>query len=102
MLMAVVDANLEFIYTDVDTTTTVVRACCLLHNFLRRKCGRGYITEAMCSTDPEGPIAACELQPIYPAVGRKPPSVAKQTRECLGDYFLDVGAVPWQDKILNL
>ena len=84
-----------------DTATTVVRACCLLHNFLRRKCGRGYITEAMCSTDPEAPIATCELQPIYPAVGRKPPNVAKQTRECLADYFQGVGAVPWQDKILN-
>ena len=42
-----------------DTATTVVRACCLLHIFLRRKCGRGYITEAVCSTDPEVPIAAC-------------------------------------------
>ena len=30
-----------------DTVTTVVRASCLLHNFLRRKCGSGYITEAL-------------------------------------------------------
>ena len=31
-------SNLQLI---PDTAMTVVRACCLLHNFLHRKCGRG-------------------------------------------------------------
>ena len=69
-----------------DTATAVVRACCLLHNLLHRKCGKGYITKAMCSTDHEAPIAACELQAIYPAVGRKPPNVSRTTSWALVRY----------------
>ena len=57
-----------------DTATTVVRACCLLHNFLRRKCGRGYITEAMCSTDPEAPIAAASSSPFILLWAANPPT----------------------------
>ena len=51
---------------DPDVATDVVLACCVLHNFLRRRCGKGYI--------PEAPTAACNLVPIYPALGRKKPT----------------------------
>ena len=75
----------------------VVLACCVLHNFLRRRCGKGYIPQALATNAPEAPTAACNLVPIYPALSRKPPNVAKQTRETLADYFMGLGAVSWQD-----
>ena len=86
---------------DLDVATDVVLACCVLHNFLRRRCGKGYIPDALVTNAPEAPTAACNLVSIYPALGRKPPNVAKQTWETLADYFMGLGAVLWQHKMFN-
>ena len=77
----------------LDPDVACILACCVLHNFLRRRCGKGYIPDALATNVPEAPTATCNLVPIYPALGRKPPNVAKQTREMLANYFMRLGAV---------
>ena len=80
------------IQLDPDVATEVVLACCVLHNFLLQRCGKGYIPDVLANNAPEAPTAACNLIPIYPALGRKTPNVAKQVRETLADYFMGLGA----------
>ena len=86
---------------DLDVATDVVLSCCVLHNFLHRQCGKGYIPDALPTNALEAPTAACKLVPIYPALGRKPPNVAKQMRETLADYFMGLGAVSWLHIMFN-
>ena len=59
---------------DPDVATDVLLACCVLHNFLHQRCGKGYIPDALAMNAPEAPTAACNLVPIYPALGGKTPT----------------------------
>ena len=59
---------------DPDVATDVILACCVLHNFLRRWCGKGYIPDALATNAPEAPTAACNLVPIYPLWAEKKPT----------------------------
>ena len=86
---------------DPDVGTDVVLACCMLHNFLRRQCGKGYIHDALATNAREALTAPCNLVPIYPAFGRKPPNMAKQMQETLVDYLMGLGAVSWQHKMFS-
>ena len=86
---------------DQDVATDVVLACCVLHNFLHQRCGKGYIPDTLAMNAPKAPTVACNLVPIYPALGRRTPNVAKQTQETLADYFMGLGTVSWQHKMFN-
>ena len=76
---------------DPDVATDVVLACCVLHNFLRRWCGKGYIPDALATNAPEAPTAACNLVPIYPALGRKKNQRGQTNAGDVGRLFYGVG-----------
>ena len=55
---------------DANVATDVVLACCILHNFWRLRCGKGYIPDILATKLPEAPTVQCDLVPIYLALGR--------------------------------
>jgi hypothetical protein len=89
-----------------------VMACCILHNFLRRRCTSSYTY--VNSVDREG----VEENMVYPGEWRSdPPKHAfdsldntrrktssdegKQCRQRYVDYFGGIGKVPWQDRMVQ-
>lgn len=91
----------------------IVMACVVLHNLLRRTCGRNYIKPS--EIDIEDPVTNF----VIPGDWRKtpPPSNAYQdlaasqkrhaserakvARDAYKTYFTTIGQVSWQDKIVN-
>ena len=70
----------------------VVKACCILHNFIRKREGKPYQETVLVSH------AAESLTSLSP-LGQRPNSNAIETRNNFADYFDGiVGAVPWQNK----
>ncbi|XP_068249076.1 uncharacterized protein [Palaemon carinicauda] len=86
----------------------VVLACCVLHNFLRRKCSASYLPPENVSNDiglgienltiPDVMLGDVALQPLERTHTRNPPQEAKEVRNQFMAYFMEEGAVPWQDK----
>ena len=121
VLMAIADANCEFIYVNIGTYKThpcaimivkhttlssdifsiivikaseaVVLATCALHNFLRRD-------QATQSLQPDLSAELPQLQRLQRR-GRQATIEAKQVRDQFKEYFNEEGAVPWQDEIIS-
>ena len=76
-----------------DNAEVVIVACCTLHNFLRRRCGKSYFNQA--APAPAAPGAANP-----PVAGVRQPNAstsAKAQRDSLAEYFVsEQGEVPWQ------
>lgn len=87
----------------------VVMACCVLHNFLRRKCSQSY-TPPM-SLDDEDVIDGNVILGLRPDAGvfvdlqrgptRNYGEAAKNVRQKFLTYFNGKGKVPWQDHFVN-
>ena len=87
-----------------DRVVGMVLAAAILHNLLRRRCGKNYIPAG--SIDQEdvdhGLIPGewrnqYQLPKIPPPQGRNTPILAKQLRKRLSKYFMTpAGEVPWQ------
>jgi len=97
---------------DLWKTEIIVMACCVLHNFLRRRCTSTYT--CVNSVDREG----VEENMIYPGEWRSDPprhafdsldntrrkrssDEGKQCRQRYADYFGGIGKVPWQDRMVQ-
>lgn len=93
-----------------DNATSVILACCVLHNLLREQrcntyCPPGYadamdingqVVEGAWRND-DGTV----LRGINPTAHRNPPANATQVRETFMSYFNEEGALPWQAAHVN-
>lgn len=93
----------------LESIDKVVMACCVLHNFLRRKCGNAYTPpdafdqeNIMDGTVEEGlranPNLLAGLQGSY---GRNFSKEANQVRQSFMQYFNQEGAVLWQERMIH-
>lgn len=89
---------------------TIVMACCVLHNFLRRQCPQTYTpTEHLDNENQETGVLSnglritvtdlTNLQVSYN--NRSSSHSAKVIREEFMQYFNNEGAVPWQNKVIE-
>lgn len=92
------------ITVNVEKVSTVVLACCYLHNYLRRKAESGYICTGSVDTEivESGQVVngswrdVVEPVRLQPMRGRNASNFAKSVREMYCDYFNNEGQVPWQ------
>lgn len=97
------------IKTSVSNIKDIIMATCSLHNLLKRQNPRSYTPPGF--TDNENLIEttvrlgdwrkeAPEMMPLAPT-NQRPSAKAIKIREDLCSYFSGVGAVPWQEKMIN-
>lgn len=73
----------------VDLSDTIVKAYCILHNFVRRQDGYNF-EDALC----------CSLESVS-AHGTRGNRTGKQIRGYFANYFCSThGSVPWQDRFV--
>lgn len=76
----------------LDFAKDIVKACCILHNFVRNRDGYSYD-----DTLTTNGLFADEAVPTVPQGGR----ALNQQRHTWADYFVsDAGRVPWQDRMV--
>ncbi|XP_068092012.1 putative nuclease HARBI1 [Hyperolius riggenbachi] len=94
----------------IDKIDLVVYACCMLHNFLRRRHGLHYMpTNSVDHEDLQlGTIIPGEwrtqqapLTELEPSAPRNASFSAKDNREQYMHYFNGEGAVPWQNRMVR-
>lgn len=80
----------------------VVKACCILHNFVRKSQGKfslhdsfGNLSAVDVGDWEVGPLGD-SFNSFQSAVGNSSKE-AKRMRECLADFYNGVGNVPWQN-----
>lgn len=85
----------------------IVLACCYLHNFLRKS--PSYLSQNLVPhEDTEFGIVQTPIQTIVPMTAlqtinqRNSLQIAKKTRNDFCEYFNNEGAVPWQNKFVEL
>lgn len=89
----------------------LVMACCYLHNYLRNRQPRTYITrrdiddeDLQAGTLTRGAwreAVANEGTPLQATVSRNAPSTAKTVRDTYCHFFNNVGQVSWQLKAVS-
>ncbi|XP_067648088.1 uncharacterized protein [Eurosta solidaginis] len=100
---------LQTINLSPEKVTKIVLTCCYLHNFLRRQNEETYFEGGFDveETDP-GAIEYADwhndhgLTALQASSAKNASNLAKTTREKYCNYFNTVGAVPWQNNILNI
>lgn len=86
---------------------TVVMACCVLHNFLRRKYASSYTPDNNCfdrdnienGTTDLG--LQCNMTNLQRSHNRQSNNTAKEVRLLFMDYFNQNGAVSWQERMIR-
>lgn len=93
----------------LDSVNKVVLACCVLHNFLRRKCASTYtpsdsldkehvekgIIELGLRVDPN------RLASMQCGQNRRSYNEAIEVRQSFTQYFTEDGSVPWQEAMIQ-
>lgn len=100
---------LQTINLSPEKVTKIVLTCCYLHNFLRRQNEETYFEGGfdVKETDP-GAIEYADwhndhgLTALQASCAKNASKSAKTTREKYCNSFNTVGAVPWQNNILNI
>lgn len=93
---------------EVENIETIVLACCVLHNFLRRQCSDTYMSPDVVDTEntQDGSVvvgARCDPDFIHDLQqGRRGLLMkrGKEVREKFTEYFNNEGSVPWQDQAI--
>ena len=94
-----------------DHATSIILACCVLHNFLREQRCNDYCPPGFADgMDMNGQVVQgawrneridAVMRPINPTAHRNPPATATQVRETFMAYFNDEGSLPWQVAYVN-
>ncbi|XP_036340667.1 uncharacterized protein LOC118750042 [Rhagoletis pomonella] len=99
---------LQTINMSPEKTTTIVLACCYLHNFLRKQNERTYFEGGLDTEQVEMGIieyadwhSGPNLQNLQASTSRNASRNAKQIRENFCTYFNTTGSVPWQNNVLR-
>lgn len=75
---------------------SVVLACCVLHNYLRKNASQSYCPPELL--DEELRESGPNVADIAPGLGRNPTEEAKVVRDKFMEYFNTDGQVPWQNR----
>ena len=97
------------IIAKVETVDAIVKAACVLHNFLRRRDGESsetrHLTEDAAHDRHDGSaveIGGSGLTDVMRLGSNNAARQAFQMRERFADYFISPeGSVPWQDNVVN-
>jgi hypothetical protein len=92
------------ITVNIEKVSTIVLACCYLHNYLRRKTEISYICRGNVDTEilESGQLVdgswrdVVQPVPLQPLRGRNTSNYAKSVRDAYCDYFNNEGEVTWQ------
>ncbi len=95
---------------NIENIDTVVMACVVLHNFLRRTSSRTYIASESLDREniDDGSLQTgerCDPERMHNLRTGKRGAVseeAKVIRDNFTEYFVKEGAVPWQDKAIEV
>lgn len=96
-------ARFRLLHTQINmkekTVELAVLACCILHNYLRRKCGESYISTSAQENAYNIDDANCteSLTSLQRGHNRRANQEAKEVRNAFLEYFNEEGKVPWQD-----
>lgn len=74
----------------VDLVDIIVKATCVLHNFVRQRDGYNFEDTLSCPLD------------SIPIQGTRGNMKGTTTRDQFADYFCDTGSVPWQNQYANI
>lgn len=96
-------ARFRLLHTQINmnekTVELAVLACCILHNYLRRKCGESYISfsgQENAKNIDEANYTE-NLASLQRGQNRRANQQAKEVRDAFLQYFNEEGKVPWQD-----
>ena len=76
----------------------VIKAACMLHNYLQDDRSVEQIMRELC---PDGPVPALSMQPMPRLPGYRSPRDAMEIRDEFKDYFSGAGALPWQENYVR-
>lgn len=74
---------------DIEFAENIIKACCVLHNYVRLRDGYRYEDTLF-----ESPLPGMRTTTIRPS------SRSRNTRDIFADYFMNEGQLPWQDKMI--
>lgn len=114
-VFGILAARFRIFHTDINVNPTaiekIVMACCILHNYLRKKSPKGYTSQQYLDNEDKETgkltlglrVTSDDLTDLQRTSSTKNYSqVAKVTRENFMSYFNNEGAVPWQNKAVNI
>ena len=88
--------------------STIVMACCYLHNYLRKRNVQAYIEGGLDMEDEDRQVIEGNWRsdnqplPLAPCVTPNVTSSAKNVRGAFCNYFNNKGSVPWQESRIDI
>ncbi|XP_064292695.1 uncharacterized protein LOC135309930, partial [Plodia interpunctella] len=78
---------------DISLATDIIKACCILHNYVRDRDGYNYEDTLTCYMSPDVP----ETPRTYNRIGN---NIAERIRDSFAQYFEHEGKLEWQEKYI--
>lgn len=108
IVFGILAARFRLLHTEINmdekTIKLAVLACCILHNYLRRKCGESYVSSSNIQDKANNSNVlngAVNLENLQRGHNRHANQQAKEVRQSFLQYFNEEGKVPWQDERIN-